>query len=157
MTGKGINIKDFKLTEKVRDDDPEMSHRAWSRVLRDVYNPSNIIGYATYTGTSSVEIVESMIGWKQIWNRFVSQPVHIREDWERLKSRADFLLTDAPVNNRELHRRDELNKLQLHELKAMAGELGLVKKDRKTGELEVVSKKTLVDRIVKHELNQGGI
>lgn len=151
----GISAREFKLVEKVRDDDPEMHARAWSRVLRDVYRPENIIGYATYMGPQWTEITESAIGWKEVWNKFISKPIHIQEDWERLKGRADFTLSDGPLSNRELHRRTELEALQLHELKAMAKELGLVKINRKNGDEEAVSKKTLVERIVKHETTHG--
>lgn len=151
---RGISAKEFNIRAQVQEDDPDMTARAWGRVLNRVSSPHNLIGYATFMGPSSATSLQNAFGWSDTYNKFQPVKIYVREDWDMLKSRADFVLTPVdrdPPNPRLLTRKDEYTGRQLHEIIAIAVQLGLVKPDQR-GEVLGYSKNQLIDMIVKHEM-----
>lgn len=144
---RGINAKEFNIIEKVSEEDPQMSARAWSRVISEqVATDDHLIGYATFMGPSSAKSFPTEFGWTLTLCKYQSVPIYVQEDWEKLRNRADVKLTTEPVNHIEEMRREDLAELELAELKVMAQELNLVDPEKK------LSRQTLIDMIVTHEL-----
>lgn len=152
---RGINAKEFNLRARVVEDDPDMTGRAWARVLaRDVHTPANLIGYATFMGPSAATSIQSALGWNDTYCKFQPVKIYVREDWDGLKGRADFKLTphdQQPPNATFLARREEYAAKELYDLIGIAKQVGLVKPNER-GEVLGVSKSQLIDMIVKHEL-----
>lgn len=143
----GVSAEEFNIIDKVSEEDQQMTAKAWSRVLgNQVAIEDNLIGYATYMGPNSAVSFDTEFGWATTLCKFQSVPVYVQEDWAALSDRADVKLTSEPVDHIEYMRREELDELDLHELKAIAKELGLVTED------ETVARGTLITKIVEHEL-----
>lgn len=144
---RGLDGEQFDIQEAVSEEDPQMSARAWSRVMGEqIAIEDNLIGYATYMGPNAATSFDTYWGWAMTLCKFQSVPIYVQQDWEELASRSDIKLSEGPLNHIEYMRREELQDDELHELKAKARELNIIEED------EALSRSSLIDRIVEHEI-----